>query len=51
MIQLIHAHIGFYLLTINLLIISTNSNELLVQIINEEKTFCSEMNYEFFSRN
>ena len=50
MIQLIHAHIGFYLLTIYLLIISTNSNELLAQKINEEKVFGSEMNYEFYSK-
>ena len=50
MIQLIHAHIGFYLLTINLLIISTNSNELLAQKINTEEVFDSEMNYEFYSK-
>ena len=50
MIQLIHAHIGFYLLTIHLLIISTNSNELLAQIINAQKVFGSENNYEFYSK-
>ena len=50
MLQLIHSHIGFYLLTIHLLIISTNSNELLAQIINAQKVFGSENNYEFYSK-